>query len=82
MRIATAISPLLFLYLYLIIWIGGMMEIAFEGLIKQLTLKSLVSLDKVGRLTIDFNGENPEIIDGLNRLMKADREVQIKIKDL
>jgi len=55
------------------------MEITFEALIKKLEIKSLVSLDKVARLTIDFNGEDPEIIDKLNRLMKADQTVKITI---
>lgn len=56
------------------------MEITFEALIKKLEIKSLVSLDKVARLTIDFSGENAEVIDKLNRLMRADQEVEITIK--
>lgn len=57
------------------------MEIGFTALIKKLEIKSLVSLDKAGRLIIDFNAENPEIANELNKLMKADREVFVTIKD-
>ena len=58
------------------------MEITFSALIKKIEVKSLVSLDKAGRLTIDFNGEDPEIIDKLNRLMRADETVEITIKNI
>jgi len=57
------------------------MEITFEALIKKLEIKSLVSLDKVARLMIDFSGEDPEVIDKLNRLMRADETVQIMVGD-
>jgi len=57
------------------------MEITFDALIKKLEIKSLVSLDKVARLTIDFSGENAEVIDKLNRLMRADETIQITVKD-
>ena len=57
------------------------MQISFEALIKKIEIKSLVSLDKAGRLTIDFNGEDPEVIDKLNRLMRADETVKIEISD-
>jgi len=57
------------------------MEITFSALIKKIEIKALVSLDKAARLTIDLSGEDPEVIDGLNRLMRADREIKVTIKD-
>ena len=56
------------------------MEAKFTGLIKKIELKSLVSLDKAGRVIIEFNAENPEIANRLNELMRADQEVQVRIK--
>ncbi len=58
------------------------MEITFECLIKKLEIKSLVSLDKVARLTLDFSAEDSNVVDKVNRLMKADEEVEITIRKL
>lgn len=57
------------------------MEVEFEALVKKIEIKSLVSLDKGARLILDFSGEDPEIIDRLNRLMKADEFVRVQISD-
>ena len=57
------------------------MEITFPALIKKIEVKSLVSLDKAARLTLDLSGEDPEVIDKLNRLMKADELVRVQISD-
>lgn len=57
------------------------MEAEFEALIKKIEIKSLVSLDKGVRLILDFSGEDPEIIDRLNRLMKADEFVRVQISN-
>ncbi len=56
------------------------METTIEALIKKLEIKSLVSLDKVARLTLDFSAEDDEVIDKVNRLMRADETVKITIK--
>ncbi len=37
------------------------METTIEALIKKLEIKSLVSLDKVARLTLDFSAEDDEV---------------------
>jgi len=58
------------------------MEVIIETLIKKLEIKSLVSLDKVARLTLDFSAEDNEIIDRVNRLMRADQTVEITIKEM
>lgn len=55
------------------------MQVSFEALIKKLEVKSLASLDKGARLTIDFSGEDADVIDKLNRLMRADETVKITI---
>ena len=57
------------------------MEITFEALIKKIEIKALVSLDKAARLTIDLSGENAEVIDKLNRLMRADEFVRVQISN-
>ena len=56
------------------------METTIEALIKKLEIKSLVSLDKVARLTLDFSAEDDEVIDKVNKLMKAEQTVKITIK--
>ena len=56
------------------------METTIEALIKKLEIKSLVSLDKVARLTLDFSAEDDEVIDKVNKLMRADETVKITIK--
>ena len=57
------------------------MKITFSALMKKLEIKSLQSLDKGGRLTLDFNVYKDETISGLNALMKADEEVRVTISD-
>jgi len=59
---------------------GIYLETTIEALIKKLEIKSLVSLDKVARLTLDFSAEDNETIDRVNRLMRADETVEITIK--
>ena len=59
---------------------GTLLKVIFEALMKELRLKSLVSLDKVARLTLDFSAEDAEVVDKLNRLMKADDTVEITIR--
>jgi len=56
------------------------MEVEFEALIKQLTVKSLVSLDKEARLILQFQPSD-EILDKLNKLHKPDELVEVKISD-
>ncbi len=46
-------------------------QTAFPALIKELSVKSLVSGDKEARLILQFIPTD-EILDGLNRLHKAD----------
>jgi len=55
------------------------MEIKFMALMKKLEIKSLVSLDRGGRLLLEFNADE-ETIAGLNRIMSAEDEVEVKIE--
>ncbi len=56
------------------------MQITFACLIKKLEIKSLASLDKGGRLTLDFSAEEDEVVNSINALMKADESVEITIR--
>ena len=56
------------------------MQVEFEGLIKLLSIKSLTSLDKEADLKIRFNAEDDELINGINKLHKADQTVRITIE--
>ena len=58
------------------------MEAKFEGIIKLLTIKTLVSLDKEAELRIRFSAEDDELINKINSVMKADSEVKITIEEL
>lgn len=49
------------------------------ALMKKLEIKSLVSLDRGGRLLLEFNADE-ETIAGLNRIMSAEDEVEVKIE--
>jgi len=55
------------------------MKVTFLALIKQITSKSLVALEKESRLILDFKPDD-DILDKINRLHKADELVQITIE--
>ena len=57
-------------------------SVAFEGLIKQVNIKSLVSGDKQARITIDIDSPPDEMIDNINRLHRADQLVAVAIAEL
>jgi len=56
------------------------MKIAFEALIKQLNVKSLVSGDKEARLILQFLPTD-DILDKINRLHKADDTITAVLMD-
>ena len=56
------------------------MKVAIKALIKQVTVKSLVSGDKEARLTLDFLPKD-EDINILNQLHKPDDTVMVVIID-
>jgi len=57
------------------------MEISFLALIKKMEQKSLVSLDKECRLTLQFQADD-EVIDKINRLHRPDELVNVKISKI
>lgn len=56
------------------------MEVSFEALIKELKIKSLVSLDKEARLVLQFLPTD-DILDKLNKIHKPDEFVKVVISD-
>jgi len=57
------------------------MRTAFLALIKSISVKSLVSGDKEGEIRLRFLPTD-ELLDGLNRLHRADEEVMVAIVEL
>ena len=55
------------------------MNVEFAAIMKKLEVKSLASLDKGARLTLEFNATDDELIADLNKLMRPDREVRVAI---
>ncbi len=56
------------------------MGVSFSALIKSVTTKSLVSLDKGSQMVLEFQ-PNDELIDKINRLHRPDRNVTITIQE-
>lgn len=56
------------------------MEVKFEALIKQITSKSLVSLDKETRLILQFQ-PSEDILNKLNIIHKPDELVKVVISN-
>jgi len=56
------------------------MQVKFEALIKELKIKSLVSLDKEARLVLQFQPTD-DILNKLNRIHKPDELVKVVVSD-
>jgi len=56
------------------------MEVKFEALIKELKIKSLVSLDKEARLVLQFQPTD-NILNKLNKIHKPDELVKVVISN-
>ena len=56
------------------------MKVSFKALIKKMEQKSLVSLDKECRLTLQFQADD-DIIDKINRLHKPDDLIKVVISN-
>ena len=54
------------------------MQVSFEALIKELKIKSLVSLDKEARIVLQFQPSDA-ILNKLNMLHKPDELVKVVI---
>jgi hypothetical protein len=55
------------------------MKIAFEAQIMQNNIKSLRSLDKEARLTLEYRAEDDKFVSNINKLHKADQTVYVVI---
>ena len=55
------------------------MKVMFDALIKQNTIKSLVSGDKQARLMLEFEASDDDTMDKINKLHKADEMVTVII---
>jgi len=58
-----------------------MKRVGFEGQIMEVRIKSLRSLDKSARLTIEFDAKDDKLITKINELHKADKTVFIVIME-
>ena len=56
-------------------------RVAFAALMKKLEIKSLVSLDKGGLLTLEFNATDDALVADINGLMKADAEIFVVLME-
>lgn len=57
------------------------MKVAFEAVVKDHRIKSLVSLDKGALLILGYNADNDELVDNINKLHKPDATVYVVIMD-
>jgi len=57
------------------------MNITLKALIKKLTFKSLMSLDKECIITLECN-QSDEVYKSLISLHRADKEVEVRITEL
>jgi hypothetical protein len=80
-RVGLACIVSLSIYTAKIFLFNQSMRTAFPALIKSISIKSLVSGDKEGEIRLLFR-PNDILLDGLNRLHKADEEVMVAIVDL
>jgi hypothetical protein len=53
--------------------------VTFKALLKEISVKSLVSGDKAARITLEVNEPDADMIDALNRSMRADALVNVGI---
>lgn len=56
------------------------MQVKFEALIKELKVRSLVSLDKEARIILQFQPTD-DILNRLNKIHKPDELVEVVISD-
>jgi hypothetical protein len=54
-------------------------RVAFQALMKELNVKSLVSGDKAARVTFEIDQPPDALISDLNGMMKADALVKVRV---
>jgi len=57
------------------------MKVAFEAQIMQNNIKSLRSMDKEARLTLEYRAEDNELVANINKLHSAEKTVFVVIMD-
>lgn len=57
------------------------MKVAFEAQIMQNNIKSLRSMDKQARLTLEYSAEDDKLISEINKLHSAEDTVMVVIMD-
>ena len=57
------------------------MKVAFEAQIMRNDIKSLRSMDKQARLTIEYSAGDDKLMSDINKLHKADETVFVVIMD-
>ena len=57
------------------------MKVAFQAQIMANNIKSLRSLDKEARLTLEYSAEDDELVSNINRLHRADSQVYVVLMD-
>jgi len=58
-----------------------MRQVGFEALIQEVRIKSLKSGDKSMRITLEIDSPSDDLIDGINRLHKADSFVGVAMAE-
>ena len=57
------------------------MKVAFEAQIMQNNIKSLRSMDKEARLTLEYKAEDDKLVANINKLHSADKTIWIVIME-
>lgn len=57
------------------------MKVAFEAQIMSNNIKSLRSMDKEARLTLEYKAEDDKLIADINKLHKPDDTIYVVIMD-
>ena len=57
------------------------MKVAFEAQVISNNIKSLRSLDKEARLTLEYRAERDDLVSDINKLHKADKTIWIVLMD-
>jgi len=57
------------------------LKVAFEAQVISNNIKSLRSLDKEARLTLEYRAERDELVSDINKLHKADKTIFVVLMD-
>jgi len=57
------------------------MKVCFEAQIMQNNIKSLRSMDKEARLTLEYSAEDDKLVSNINKLHSAEKTIWVVIMD-